>query len=504
MASEQEVAYHRSFLSPNYLDNLNPPSWFEKLRRQAKEVEAIRLRDPGAFEEQRKLLAQLLKVPYRPGYMQVYRGDQGGRDHWVSGNPPDAQVAECMVPTIPPQGVVRSPTTGIVALPILNYTRKAYVHGKVLHPVDMYDKMDQQFEDYATPWELLWSNLSYPYNRGFTPIVDRSWTVIGHLGMAQGGPAGPGFGQTSLIVPGALAGTITLDTALEKGVPVFVHSATGLPSGWANGNFYTSEHKIQVRTGINGEVLDFQLFNTGYLVQTWYSPMDLIVAAKILVNLTKIGARVVTTLVRRSAARLEARAAVKGATRVLAMEAEQDATKKQILRGVREGDLVSLPRRRGASRVIRPAEMEALLRDTLSKRPYLARLRLARRLDGPDLREALMKVIQEFKETTGKLHLRVTGGTVKRLGSQGGGGWALDSISGKEVLIIEGEVFENPRKLLSELTHELAYDAVRDGLNGVPALGNDSPYLNFAHDWLERVIKEGEPTWTLLRGMPTR
>lgn len=54
---------------------------------------------------------------------------------------------------------------------------------------------------------------------------------------------------------------------------------------------------------------------------------------------------------------------------------------------------------------------------------------------------------------------------------------------------------------LSEVTHELVYDAVRDGLTGVPALGNESPYLNFAHDWLERVIKEGDRTWDLLRGM---
>ena len=51
------------------------------------------------------------------------------------------------------------------------------------------------------------------------------------------------------------------------------------------------------------------------------------------------------------------------------------------------------------------------------------------------------------------------------------------------------------------MTHELAYDAVRDGLNGVPALGVKAPGLNFAHDWLERVIREGDRTWELLRTM---
>lgn len=182
--------------------------------------------------------------------------------------------------------------------------------------------------------------------------------------------------------------------------------------------------------------------------------MDLYAAGKILVSLTKIGARIVTTLVRKTTTTLEARAALKGATQALARQAERDAAidtaKDTVVRGLREGDLVSLPRQRGMSKLLRPAEMEALLRDTLSKRRYLIRLRLARRLDGDALRNELMSTIKEWKESTGKLHMRVTEGTVKRLGSQGGGGWTLDSISGKEVLIVEGELFENPRKLLRD------------------------------------------------------
>jgi hypothetical protein len=146
--------------------------------------------------------------------------------------------------------------------------------------------------------------------------------------------------------------------------------------------------------------------------------------------------------------------------------------------------------------------METLMKDTLRKRPYLARLRLARRLDGPALRDQLLNILKEWKDSTGKLNLRVTNGTVKRLGSEGGGGWALDSMSGKEVLILEEAVFENPRKLLSEVTHELVYEAVRDGLNGVPGLGDHAPRgLNFASDWLEGLITQGDRTWELLRGM---
>src|SRR5262245_9138401 len=67
MASEDEVAYHRTFLSPHYMDNFNSPSSYERLMRSAGEAEEIRLQDPEEFEKVRKALAQALKVPYRSG-----------------------------------------------------------------------------------------------------------------------------------------------------------------------------------------------------------------------------------------------------------------------------------------------------------------------------------------------------------------------------------------------------------------------------------------------------
>jgi hypothetical protein len=134
-------------------------------------------------------------------------------------------------------------------------------------------------------------------------------------------------GQASLIIPAQFAG-IALDTAMAQGVPVFVHGATGLPSGWVNGSFFTTEHKIQVRTGVDGEVVDFQLFNTGYLVQPWYSPVDLYCAAKVVVGLSKIGFRLVTTLVRKATIKLEARAALKGASEALAKDGAKDEAKQ--------------------------------------------------------------------------------------------------------------------------------------------------------------------------------
>src|SRR5947209_1712682 len=135
MASADEAAYHRTFLAPNYWDNFHKFTRGELARRRTEEVDRIRDQDLDAFEDRRKMLAQMLRVPYRSGYEQTYPGDQGGRDHWVEGVPSDAAVAECMAPLYPPQGVVTSPTTGMMALPMPGVTRTAFLHGKTLLPV---------------------------------------------------------------------------------------------------------------------------------------------------------------------------------------------------------------------------------------------------------------------------------------------------------------------------------------------------------------------------------
>src|SRR5262249_8787946 len=181
--------------------------------------------DPDEFEQRRKGLAQLLGVPYRAGYMQVFWGDQGGRDHWVSGSPSDAQVAECMVPLYPPQAAIKSPATGMVALPIVTFTRKAFINGKVLQPVNAYQKLDQEFEDYATPWELEWSPLCRSGDRGFTPILDNSWTVIGYTGKVYGGPPTAGAcDRATLLVPAELSHPCQRSSrvAMDHGAPIFV------------------------------------------------------------------------------------------------------------------------------------------------------------------------------------------------------------------------------------------------------------------------------------------
>lgn len=504
MASDAEVQYHRSFLSLYYLDNLKPLEWFEKAKRKTEEIAAIRLRDPRKFEDTRKALAEALKVKYVPGRIG-YGPAQSGGTHWIEGTPSDYAVAEVMKPTQPPQAAVKHPTSGAIAFPNVSIgLTNAYIHDQVLHPVKMYHKIDQRFEEHATPWELVWSNLSYPYDRGFTPIIDDSYKVIGHFGSVVGGPKGGSFYERSLIVPRD-ANVSSLEVAMAKGVPVFVHSATGLPSGWRNGNFESTERKIEVRTGLDGEVTSFQYILQGALVQPWYSPIDIIVAAKIVVNLTRIGAKVATSLMNKATAKLESRAALNGPTESLAKDGTKASAKsevKAVVREIVEADLEQLPRMRGASRVLTPPEMETFLKEVLSKKPWLARLRVAHRLDGKSLDDALMKILKEWQDSTGKLFLPVNKGSVKRLGSSGEGGWARDKLSGKEVLIIEKEAVRSPKKFLEEVTHELSYEAVRTA-TGQPALNEAAGILRFSMDWLERVIKdpEGARVWAQLLSM---
>src|SRR5262245_59893317 len=117
MASDAEVEYHRSFLSPFYVDNITAPNWWEKVQRKAWEVEEIRVRNSEALKAMRKPLARLCNVQYTTGrYMTAAQGDVGGPStKWSGGNPSDDSVAECMSPTYPPQGSVKHPTTGALA-----------------------------------------------------------------------------------------------------------------------------------------------------------------------------------------------------------------------------------------------------------------------------------------------------------------------------------------------------------------------------------------------------
>src|SRR5262249_46596712 len=141
-----------------------------------------------------------------------------------------------------------------------------------LHPIEMFAKMDQGFEDHATVWELRWSNLSYPYHRGFDPIVDSSYRVVGHLGTVTGGGAAGVF----ITSKGSFNGD--LQATLDNGDLVFFDSKGNVPSDQEAISYFTSEHNIQIKTGLDGEVVGIRVFknDSADLEQPWYSPEDFI------------------------------------------------------------------------------------------------------------------------------------------------------------------------------------------------------------------------------------
>jgi hypothetical protein len=408
------------------------------------------------------------------------------------------------------EDVVNTPTSGPpqpnevvlrsqVALPKPGVRHRAYM-ADTDHLVSMQEKDDQQFLAFSHEWERAWSPLVLGPHRPFTPIVDSSWRVWGYMGTVMGGSgvrkgSGIDADRPVLCVPENRAGIGDLKRARTNGVVVFVHSANTVPDGWVVAGMYTPEHEVEVRTSIDGEVLDFQVTSTGHLEQPWYSPSDIYNAAKILANLGKFGLIWTRSLMCKMTAKLEGRAILKGATALLARESEKKAA-KSASREILESDLIRLARNKTTpSRLLTNQQMEAHLRDVLRKRPYLERLRTVTSNDG------LMKILQDWEKQTGNRFLITKKvGLVNDLKSEGVGGWAIDQVSRKTVLVLEEQVFKNTRDAILQVTHELAYEAVWEGPKlAVPHLikgGRTS-----ASEWLEHIIRTGDPGWEFMRTM---
>ena len=550
--SSDVVAYHRSFLSKYYFDNFNPPNDSERRQRTIAEIEEIRQRDPQGFEEARRALAFMLKVPYKAGYtIPAARGDQGGPSspRWVTGIPSDAQVGDCMAPLNPSQITQISPETGYAAIPMVQFSWKAYINSTELYETRVFQKMDQIFEEYATPFERDFSSLCVRTVREdrFTPILDNHYAVIGHTGKLQGGPAEKDSNYATFMIPENCADQCHyLSEAFEMDIPVFVKIPKHASPGWVVMHGYTCEDSIEVRTTIDGEITDFKQRTIGGLITPWYDPMDFIAVGKVLVNMgSKLGTKLAKTLIRRATSKLEARAVLEGATKRLAKDAESDLARRAAQhpkppaagagsnavkeaeadlarrnaqhpkppgrggggaggggggagRTVVESELREFPHNRNyiPTRISRQ-EMANLVRQAIAKRPYLRRLAAAGQSNAPA--DAVMRILNEWAEATGKTFMKVTNGTVKRLKSMGGGGWAIDPLTGREVLILDESLFQNPKKFVDEVAHELAYEASRTP-GGMPAIAPGVHYES-AMEWVENVILYGEDrAFTLLLG----
>jgi hypothetical protein len=211
----------------------------------------------------------------------------------------------------------------------------------------------------------------------------------------------------------------------------------------------------------------------------------------------------VSTYVLKTSAKVESRVVFHGVTETLAKDAAKAEakveTRQAVARALSEADLAPLARRKGVpSRLLTPAEMETFLKEVMRKRPYLAKLKKAAG------NEDLFRIIKEWEQTTGKGFLKVTDGTVQRLGSEGVGGWALDTITGKEVLIMEGKAFRSEVQAGKEVLHELSYEAVREGAErAVPHLNLPAGTggMRNAMQWLEAYIEHGDEALRTLRSM---
>jgi hypothetical protein len=329
MATEQEIAYHRTFLSPFYMDNFRPRPLPKNV------VEEIRLRDPEEFEQVRKELAQAFKARYTPGGMVQVGHDLYTTREYREGSPVDMQVAGYIEAAFPPQTVAKDPKTGRVALPIPTTRIRAYQeYGNRLHTVIIHPKTDQEFMTYATPFETDFSVLRLP-NYGhdmlaldrvnvFAPIVNTSWKVFGHIGRLSG--ASP-----DVVVPDWTRG-LDLKQLHDTGTPAFVHDLKyPAPGGYIRLPRLSvggSEVSFVVRTTLDGEIVDFQLGpSSGFVEPHWFSPLDIIVAVRILASLAKAGSGYVSSIMRRRTATLASRAELRGATQALARESEEKAAK---------------------------------------------------------------------------------------------------------------------------------------------------------------------------------
>src|SRR5262249_2580398 len=139
-----------------------------------------------------------------------------------------------------------------------------------------------------------------------------------HWGAVMGGTPVRNGNMSVFAVPADFTGS--LKDALDKGVPVFISTPGGIPDGWKNPGWFTTQHIIQVRTAPDGEVMTFQTQNAGHLEEPWYSPMDLYDIAKAMVSLAKAGAKLTWTLLSKKTSKLEARALLGGPTKKLAKE----------------------------------------------------------------------------------------------------------------------------------------------------------------------------------------
>jgi hypothetical protein len=259
---------------------------------------------------------------------------------------------------------------GLKVFPHPNNTRyTAYtISTQGLMQIEVLQKMDQDFETYATPFEHTWSTL-IPHRlraHDFYPIVDDNLTVTAYTCRTLEANSS----HSALIVPidDLLQSQIlsqpnnnnnNLAAFLKAGIRVFVtpHALVitdnrdvpttrriyTAPTGWRTWKFssnfpYTS---CLVRTLLDGEVyhLEFHGVPRGDVEAAGFTPFDLLALGPIVVYLgVKVGSRLVRALFRKR----DARRLLNGPTEDLAKQSQ--AAVKKLLRGPSPRKVVIKPK----------------------------------------------------------------------------------------------------------------------------------------------------------------
>jgi hypothetical protein len=192
--------------------------------------------------------------------------------------------------------------------------RTAYViRDNTFAPIMYLQKKDQEFNKYATDWELKHSRIPFGDGHGkVDPVVDENMTVIGHLGTFNGKEIYVPRKQPTMRNPAATwnANAPTpINTLLRWRFDVVAYSwsAGALPQAYRDYVEYTtSDDQYQVLTDIEGHVMSMVRHTSREaLIPSTFSPLDLISIGRLVVmGLAALTtALVVRTIARRIAAK---------------------------------------------------------------------------------------------------------------------------------------------------------------------------------------------------------
>jgi len=117
-----------------------------------------------------------------------------------------------------------------------------------------YTKSNQDFANYATPWEKKYSRLALS-SGGVDPVVDRDLAVVGYYGWLDGSSIWLPKGTVRSIGSGELAMDFGLSDLLSNGVAIFALSGIDTLAGYEK--YSTSEQKYRVVMDPEGRVLAF-------------------------------------------------------------------------------------------------------------------------------------------------------------------------------------------------------------------------------------------------------